>query len=800
MIAPIRATVRNRKFHDSTAREIFQALGGKPVPGGYLVHCPVPSHGSGRGDRSPSLSVADGRDGRLLVRCHGGCDPVDVLRELWGPRPNRRPQVMAYDAFAKDIRGTASSQDECAQDEAARIAVARAIRDETVPIDGRPSSPETAVGQAYLASRGIDRFPDGVARWHEGGGSLKRDGSRPFKNAPALVFVATTLGGELRAVQVLYFGPDGKPMVGKKGKKSRYTFGVHKDAALRLPGEGGLLATESSEDALSLWLATGQPVLAAFGDSMFGKLPVPDGAKVVLVCDNDDTHDNSLKSARKAADAFTKRGCRVSIAMPPDGVKKPNGDAVKDSNDLLVARGADAVRAMVAAAVPYVNERNEGPAGEHDADDREAIRDNEFDAEIKKLASLSLASYVRVRITEGKKLRIPVSFLDKLVAAERPSDESTSGQGRPIELPDVVPWDEPVNGDALLSELTAAIARYVILPPGAALIIALWALHSYVFDCFQCTPRLAITAPTKGCGKTLLLDVIRALVQRAFPIANITAAATFRMVELCRPTLLVDEADSFLPENEELRGILNSGHRCGGQVVRTVGDDHEPRAFSTHAPCAIALIGKLPSTLDDRSVHIEMRRKIPDEKVASFRLGHTPDLDDLARKAARWATDNAEALRGREPKMPSGVENRKADNWESLFVIADAVGGKWPSAIRETAVEACIWKEDESQSIRLLADIRAVFHETNVTVNISSADLAQALVDMPDKGWSECNRGKPLTQNGLARKLKPFGVYPKNIRVGAAVPKCYEICDFDDAFARYLPITPFQTATSATNK
>ena len=112
-----------------------------------------------------------------------------------------------------------------------------------------------------------------------------------------------------------------------------------------------------------------------------------------------------------------------------------------------------------------------------------------------------------------------------------------------------------------------------------------------------------------------------------------------------------------------------------------------------------------------------MRRKIPDEKVASFRLGHTPDLDELARKAARWAMDNAEALRGREPKMPSGVENRKADNWESLFAIADAVGGKWPSAIRATAVEACKSKEDDSQSIRLLADIRDVFHETNVTVN-----------------------------------------------------------------------------------
>jgi predicted DNA-binding transcriptional regulator AlpA len=80
------------KFHDPSAREIFQALGGKPVPGGYLVHCPVPSHGSGRGDQNPSLSVADGRDGKLLVHCHAGCNPVDVLaalraRGLIGGRP-----------------------------------------------------------------------------------------------------------------------------------------------------------------------------------------------------------------------------------------------------------------------------------------------------------------------------------------------------------------------------------------------------------------------------------------------------------------------------------------------------------------------------------------------------------------------------------------------------------------------------------------------------------------------------------------------------------------------------------------
>ena len=64
---------------------------------------------------------------------------------------------------------------------------------------------------------------------------------------------------------------------------------------------------------------------------------------------------------------------------------------------------------------------------------------------------------------------------------------------------------------------------------------------------------------------------------------------------------MIDEADTFLAEAEELRGVLNSGHRRTGEVIRDVGDDFEPRRFSTWAPVAIAAIGKIPGTLEDRS-------------------------------------------------------------------------------------------------------------------------------------------------------------------------------------------------------
>ena len=75
--------------------------------------------------------------------------------------------------------------------------------------------------------------------------------------------------------------------------------------------------------------------------------------------------------------------------------------------------------------------------------------------------------------------------------------------------------------------------------------------------------------------------------------------------------MLIDEADSFLRNSDELRGVLNSGHtRDSAFVIRTVGEDHEPRRFSTWGAKAIALIGKLPDTLADRSIEVRTEAQI----------------------------------------------------------------------------------------------------------------------------------------------------------------------------------------------
>ena len=161
--------------------------------------------------------------------------------------------------------------------------------------------------------------------------------------------------------------------------------------------------------------------------------------------------------------------------------------------------------------------------------------------------------------------------------------------------------------------------RYLALPEHGAVKLALWTVHAHAFEASFVTPRLAITSPQKGCGKTTVLDLLSGLVPKPLQAANVTAAAVFRTIEAKRPTLLVDEADTFLAENEELRGVLNSGHTRNGAVIRVVEHegDFEPRQFSTWAPVAIAKIGKLPGTLEDRSIKLEMRRASPGEVKAA---------------------------------------------------------------------------------------------------------------------------------------------------------------------------------------
>lgn len=423
------------------------------------------------------------------------------------------------------------------------------------------------------------------------------------------------------------------------------------------------------------------------------------------------------------------------------------------------------------------------------------LASNDAKGVIAELAKLSRVAYDQVRKVKAESLGIRESTLDAEVAKARGDDDGAiNGNGQPFEIKAPEPWHDPVDGARLLDDLAATFRRFVILPEHGEIIAALWSLHTYAFALSHITPILIIASPDKGCGKTTMRDVLAGVVRSALSTDGISAAALFRVIEKWRPTVLLDDFDSWGRENDELRGVLNTGYRRGGVYVRCVGDDSEPRGFITFAPKAINLIGRLHPTLHDRALVITMRRKLRGEAVVSL---HDFDGEELRRQCARWVADNAEYIRTRCPQMPEGLFNRQADNWRPLFALADTAGGDWPERARQAAQAAINTDTDnESMGVMLLADIRATLEAKGLD-RITTESLLEVLTGMEERPWVEFSHGKPMTARHVARLLKPFGVLPGTIRMpSGGTAKGYHLSAFADAFARYLmdsSVTPSQT-------
>jgi putative DNA primase/helicase len=409
-------------------------------------------------------------------------------------------------------------------------------------------------------------------------------------------------------------------------------------------------------------------------------------------------------------------------------------------------------------------------------------------AETTRLAQLSEIDYERERDAAAKRLNIRKSVLDDQVERARkasridPTNEDVSLCERTL-------WPEPVDGATLLSDLTNAVLRYVVMPQHVAQAIALWVVHTYALLAFSFTPRLAIKSPLPECGKSTLLDVLACLVCRPLATANITAAAIFRIVDAKSPALLIDEADTFLIKSDDIRGILNSGHRrTSAHIVRVEGEKNlKPRVFDTFAAAAIAAIGSLPDTIEDRSIQVNLKRKRPDEEIERFDLNEVSHLTELASKAARWASDHLARLKNAKTLVPATLVNREADNWRPLLAIADAAGGEWPVNIRWAAqtMTASARNHEVSVQILLLQDIRAAFVESKRKL-LPSARLVEMLIGMEGHPWGEWRGSQPLTPNALARLLRSFDIHPIELRIGNQVLRGYKSNQFADAFSRYL--------------
>jgi len=448
-----------------------------------------------------------------------------------------------------------------------------------------------------------------------------------------------------------------------------------------------------------------------------------------------------------------------------------------DFNDVKQKQGSKAVSNAIAAA--------------------STVQENTTET-IVRLSTLTPLEYEKVRKKEAKKLGIGrISILDKEVETARNSLQPHNSSTEMFSTTE--PYNGLVNGVELLDEIANTVRRFIICDPETITAVTLWTAFTWLIDRVQIAPIAMITAPEMQCGKTQLLTLIGKLSNRPLLASNISPAAIFRVIEAHKPTLLIDEADSFLKESDEARGIINSGHtRQSAYVMRLVGDQHEPKQFNTWGAKVICGIGKQAPTLMDRSIILELRRKLSHEKVERLRHASEEPFNLIKSKLARFAEDVGAIIEASRPVLPETLSDRAQDNWEPLLAIADQAGGHWPQTARAAALKISCkeqTKENASAGIMLLTDIQDIFKNEKTRQRISTDDLLSKLHEMEDKPWPEWYRGKPITARQIANHLKPYSITPKKLRFGANTNRGYEREQFKDAFDRYLSGT-----TEHTNK
>ena len=363
----------------------------------------------------------------------------------------------------------------------------------------------------------------------------------------------------------------------------------------------------------------------------------------------------------------------------------------------------------------------------------------------------------------------------------------------PEETYDDVPDEQ---GWQVLDAVAAFVSRFVVFSSTAQRdAVALWAVHTHAIDGAENTPRLAVNSPVPRSGKTRLLEVLELLCRRARHSTSMTAAYLFRLVDAVGPTLLIDEVDTIFgsrtknDQNEDLRGLINSGHRRGAKVGRCVGQGSDIQAVDFDVFCAVALAGigdVLPDTVMDRSIVVKLRRRSGDETVEPFRIRRvTPQGRALARRVEAWVHRHRDVLVDMDPEMPAGFVDREADCWEPLFVVADAAGGHWPARARAVGTEMHNSRAEDDPGIAtaLLADIRTVFNDTE---SIFSKVIVEKLNGLEEAPWGAWRGGGGFTARDLARMLKEFEIKSKSVREGAETGKGYKSEQFTDVWARYL--------------
>ena len=389
---------------------------------------------------------------------------------------------------------------------------------------------------------------------------------------------------------------------------------------------------------------------------------------------------------------------------------------------------------------------------------------------------------------------LPVAASVKLVEA-REGKDATDHLAAGLRLQDFVEVPvraQPVELGEILCQLVGLLRAAVVLPSeDAYLAVALWAIHTHVFDVFRVSPYLFVNSPTPRCGKTRVLEALEMVVARPWRVVDPTEAVLFRKIERDRPSLLLDEVDTYFRGGEErtsaVRAVLNAGNAAGVVVPRCEKNTLELREFNTFCPKAFAGIGAaLPATVLDRAITITLQRASPAEQAHVDAL----DYDELEAQAVpirealeRWGMDPSARARLKQPvEVPQGLDARARQCWRPLLAIAREAGVLEEARRAALALSGGRDLNSEDLRTRLLGALREVFEEEGAD-RLPTARILEALRAREGEGWSD------LTPERLARLLKPFGLGPRKWWEGGTI-RGYVRADLEPVWSRYLPANP----------
>jgi hypothetical protein len=188
----------------------------------------------------------------------------------------------------------------------------------------------------------------------------------------------------------------------------------------------------------------------------------------------------------------------------------------------------------------------------------------------------------------------------------------------------------------------------------------------------------------------------------------------------------------------------------------------------------------VPDTIADRAIVVKMSRKLTTETCLPL-----ADLDTalIKAKCLRFALDNAPFIASAEKTRVEGLNDRAADTFDPLYVIARLAGEAWEKKLHTAALALAATDDTEKSGSGLILDIIDIFLNY-AREKIFTRDLITLLRDGGIK--SSALKYTSINEYQISKILRAYDIRPMTIRIGVQVSTGYVLQDFREALGRYV--------------